>query len=149
MPFYKQTAKDESALSLANLNPVRGRKGGPAPDSAALFFSPTSASGGGPAQPQGHGQSAGKRASSYLPAGYYAAGAAQAGNGSGMTHIGGGGNSGQGYSLGGIVPHAQGYSRAPESPTRADNERRKSRAPSAFLDDLFADGDRGFDGGRI
>lgn len=151
VPFYKQSQREESALSLTNLNPVRGKKGLQAPGSASLFFSPTSVSGGAANhQSQGQGSGAGARASSYLPAGYYAAGAAQAGNGSGMTHVGGGGNSGRGFSLGNIVPHAQGYSRTPGSPNlRPDDEERGSRPPSAFLDDMFADGTRGFEGGRI
>ena len=124
----------------------------------SLFFSPTA----GAAM---HTQS--NRGSSYLPAGYYAAGNSAPSGGSGITHIGGGGTG-----LSSTRPESQRYSRArsigaspPVSPnlppsrggesiyygrqstvgltTHASNSSLnlsaapQSRAPSAYLDDLF------------
>ena len=89
--------------------------------------------------------------SSYLPAGYYAAGASQLGNGQGMAHVGQGS---PGISLSNLGPARDGYARTrsvgpspPGSPyinaipssstlnlSQAPGDQ---RAPSAYLDDLF------------
>lgn len=123
-----------------------------------LFFSPTA--GAGMHNP-------GNRGSSYLPAGYYAAGNAAPGGGLGMTHVGSGP-----ISLSTLGPQSHGYSRAkslgpspPGSPalppsrgadvgyarastvglsTHASTSTLnlsappQGRAPSAYLEDLFA-----------
>jgi len=109
----------------------------------SLFFSPT-AGANGLANP-------GNRASSYLPAGYYAAGASQLGNGQGMAHVG---STNPGISLSNLGPSRDGYARTrsvgpspPGSPyinaipssstlnlSQAPGDQ---RAPSAYLDDLF------------
>lgn len=150
-----------STLSLEHLGGVG--KGGPTSQSARgnLFFSPTAGAAMTPAS----------RGSSYLPAGYYAAGNSAPGSGSGMTHIGGGG-----IGLSNLRPESHRYSRArstgpspPDSPSlpptrggdstyhgrlstaaltkNASNSSlnvsttaavAQSRAPSAYLDDLFS-----------
>ena len=111
----------------------------------SLFFSPT-AGANGLANP-------GNRASSYLPAGYYAAGASQLGNGQGMAHVG---STNPGISLSNLGTSRDGYARTrsvgpspPGSPyinaifssSSTLNLNRQApgdqRAPSAYLDDLF------------
>jgi len=97
--------------------------------------------------------SAGNRGSNYLPAGYYAAGASQPGNGNGMTHIG----NGPSVSLANLGPQRDGYARAQSigptppgtPPFRAHLHAASAstlnlnqppgdqRAPSVYLDDLF------------
>ncbi|KAI9785249.1 MAG: hypothetical protein M1816_000497 [Peltula sp. TS41687] len=118
--------------------------------SSNLFYSPTAPTGSGP-------DLSGTRNSSYLPAGYYAAGASTPGSGSGMTHLG--------------APQPYGYSKARSrgpsppvspslSPGRGENvgysrpshsaipshgstsslnlsAHPQGRAPSAYLEDLF------------
>ncbi|MCJ1366659.1 hypothetical protein MMC16_005789 [Acarospora aff. strigata] len=122
-----------------------------------LFFSPTAGAGM---------HAPGNRGSSYLPAGYYAAGNSAPGGGSGMTHVGSGP-----ISLSNLGPQSYGYSRArslgpspPGSPalppsrggdvgygrgstvglsTHASTSTLnlsappQGRAPSAYLEDLF------------
>ena len=147
-----------STLSLDHLG-ASGKGGLKTPSSArgSLFFSPTASTGM---------QTPGNRGSSYLPAGYYAAGNSAPSGGSGMTHIGGGG-----LSLSNLAPQNHRYSRArsigpspPGSPslppsrgadstlgrlstagltTHASNSSLslsappQGRAPSAYLEDLF------------
>ena len=147
-----------STLSFDHLA-ASGKGGGTTPSSArgSLFFSPTAGTGM---------QTPGNRGSSYLPAGYYAAGNSAAGGGSGMTHIGGGG-----IGLSNLAPQNHRHSRArstgpspPGSPSlppsrgadstlarlstpgltmHADNSSLnlsappQGRAPSAYLEDLF------------
>ena len=146
-----------STLSLDHLG--ASGKGGPKTPSArgSLFFSPTASTGM---------QTPGNRGSSYLPAGYYAAGNSAPSGGSGMTHIGGGG-----IGLSNLTPQNHRYSRArstgpspPGSPSlppsggadpkvgrlstagltmHASNSSLnlsappQGRAPSAYLEDLF------------
>jgi len=125
----------------------------------SLFFSPTAGAARGSSL-----LNPGDRSSSYLPSGYYAAGSAAPGNGTGMAHIGGPGLSArEAISLSNLGPAAQGYSRTrsmgttpPDSPNVASalgvghsgnlststlgldlNQRPRDRAPSAYLDDLF------------
>ena len=147
-----------STLSLDHLG-AGGKGGVKTPSSArgSLFFSPTASTGM---------QTPGNRGSSYLPAGYYAAGNSAPSGGSGMTHIGGGG-----IGLSNLTPQNHRYSRArsigpspPVSPSLppsrgADSTLGKlntpgltmhasnsslnlsappqGRAPSAYLEDLF------------
>ncbi|KAI9814781.1 MAG: hypothetical protein M1827_003047 [Pycnora praestabilis] len=149
-----------STLSLDHLTSPGGRNGGKSSKAhtptSSLFFSPTAGTGA---------HTPGTRGSSYLPAGYYATGNAAPGNGSGMTHIGGGGSIG----LSTLGPNSHGYSRTrsigpspPRSPslppTRGGdtayrgasnagltthkssstlNLPPQGRAPSAYLEDLF------------
>ena len=90
-----------TTLSLDHL--ASNGKGGPKTPSSArgsLFFSPTAGTGM---------QTPGNRGSTYLPAGYYAAGNSAPGGGSGMTHIGGGGG---GIGLSNLAPQNHRYSRA-------------------------------------
>ncbi|MCJ1257073.1 hypothetical protein MMC24_004898 [Lignoscripta atroalba] len=155
-PFYSHGPG--STLSLDQLG-ASGKGGvkGTAP-AASLFFSPTAGAGM---------HTPGNRGSSYLPAGYYAAGNSAAGGGAGMTHIGGGSPMG----LANLGPQSQGYKRArsmgpspPESPSlppsrgtdmpfgKVSNvglstqpstsslsltQPPQGRAPSAYLEDLF------------
>jgi len=157
-PFYNY--KDhESSISLAGIGKKRERKGNnasPRPPTmvgatsqSSLFFSPTAGAVGG-----GINQ-AGNRGSNYLPAGYYAAGASQPGNGQGAAHIGG---HHQSISMSNLVPNRDGYARAksvgPSPPGTPDFRPHaassstlnlsqvpgEQRAPSAYLEDLF-DGD--------
>ncbi|KAL9133946.1 MAG: hypothetical protein Q9175_004876 [Cornicularia normoerica] len=145
-------------MSLDHLA-ASGKAGGKTPSSAhgSLFFSPTAGTGM---------QTPGNRGSSYLPAGYYAAGNSAPGGGSGMTHVGGGG-----IGLSNLAPQNHRYSRArstgpspPGSPSlppsrgadstlarlstagltmHASNSNLnlsappQGRAPSAYLEDLF------------
>lgn len=152
-PLYSYKDR-ESTISLAGLGHKSKKNARPttAPGitpSASLFFSPTAgAAGAGLNNP-------GNRGSNYLPAGYYAAGASQPGNGQGMAHIGhGNGNS---ISLSNLGPARDGYARArsigtspPGSPAFNGHNHAASsstlnlnqipgdqRAPSVFLDDLF------------
>ena len=147
-----------STLSLDHLG-ASGKGGAKTPASArgSLFFSPTAGTGT---------QTPGNRGSSYLPAGYYAAGNSAPSGGSGMTHIGGGG-----IGLSNLTPQNHRYSRArsigpspPGSPSLppsrgADSTLGKlntagltmhgsnsslnlsappqGRAPSAYLEELF------------
>lgn len=112
--------------------------------SSSLFFSPTAGGGSNP----------GTRASTYLPAGYYAAGSGSPGGGTGLAHL-----SGSSIPLSPLGPQAQGYSRTksmgttpPASPglrPSHDDQAHPStsslnltsppqgRAPSAYLEDLF------------
>ncbi|PGH11491.1 hypothetical protein AJ79_04866 [Helicocarpus griseus UAMH5409] len=111
---------------------------------ASLFFSPTAGA-------NMHAAS-GNRGSSYLPAGYYAAGSATPGSGSGMAHAG------QSIGLSPLGPQSQGYARTrstpPASPSLPPTSRGheqlypstsslnlsaapQGRAPSAYLEDLF------------
>jgi len=144
-PFYQYKDR-ESTISLAGLGPKSGKKGPPRPPAGAgaapLFFSPTAGAGGIP--------NPGNRGSNYLPAGYYAAGASQLGNGQGMAHIG----SGNSISLSNLGPTRDGYGRArsvgtsePGSPYMNAAQSSSTlnlsqpmgdrRAPSVYLDDLF------------
>lgn len=141
-PFYSYKDR-ESALSVGGPKP--GRKGtrpstGTAPANQSLFFSPTAGATG-----------VGNRGSSYLPAGYYAAGASQLGGGQGMAHPGA---NNAGISLSNLGPSREGYAKTrslgpspPGSPymnaipssstlnlSQAPGDQ---RAPSAYLDDLF------------
>lgn len=147
-----------STLSLDHLA-ASGKGGGKTSSSAhgSLFFSPTAGTGM---------QAPGNRGSSYLPAGYYAAGNSAPGGGSGMTHVGGGG-----IGLSNLAPQNHRYSRArstgpspPGSPSLPPSRGADStlgrlnttgltmhasnsslnlsappqgRAPSAYLEDLF------------
>jgi hypothetical protein len=147
-PFY--AFKDrESALSVGGMGPKSGRRS-TRPSTASgianqsLFFSPTAGA-------NGLGNPA-NRGSGYLPAGYYAAGASQLGNGQGMAHVGSGN---AGISLSNLGPSRDGYAKTrsvgpspPGSPyinaipssstlnlSQAPGEHQ--RAPSAYLDDLF------------
>lgn len=150
-----------SALSLEHLG-ASGRTGtNPSkkiPTSKSnLFFSPTA--GAGMHNPSNRG-------SSYLPAGYYAAGNSAPGGGPGMTHVGSGPSS-----FSGLGPQSHGYSRArslgpspPGSPALPPSRGAdvgygrastaglsthststlnlsappQGRAPSAYLEDLMA-----------
>lgn len=126
-PFYKYHDR-ESTISLSALGGKGGKKGARPTtgqginSSSSLFFSPTAG-----AVPGGL-NTAGNRASSYLPAGYYAAGAAQAGNA--QSHVSLGQGHGPAISLSNLGPSSstlnlsQGY---------GDGQ----RAPSTYLEDLF------------
>lgn len=136
-PFYKYADK-ESTLSLGGgLGGKSGKKrpttGNGAKSQPNLFFSPTALAGG---------NNPGNRASSYLPAGYYAAGTAVPGGFPGDR---------QSISMSNLTP--QGYTRHPtdRSPpasfshgTNSDSSTLdlrpadgNARAPSTYLDDLF------------
>jgi hypothetical protein len=165
-PLYKYTDRD----SVMSLSALKKNPKSPARPSTAngglgntpgqsLFFSPTAGAARGSSL-----LNPGDRSSSYLPSGYYAAGSAAPGNGTGMAHIGGPGLSArEAISLSNLGPAAQGYSRTrsmgttpPDSPNVASalgvghsgnlststlgldlNQRPRDRAPSAYLDDLF------------
>ncbi|TVY43398.1 hypothetical protein LOCC1_G003931 [Lachnellula occidentalis] len=149
---YKDYHDRDSTISLSGLGGggkrgKRDSKASPAPhgaSSTSLFFSPTA----GAAQ-----NTPGNRASTYLPAGYYAAGAAQT-----PSHVSLGGGGGPGISLSNLGPQSAGYTRArsigpspPNSPSLRGSKHMASsstlnlnqgyggdqRAPSAFLEDLF------------
>ncbi|KAK0109459.1 hypothetical protein ONS95_002152 [Cadophora gregata] len=156
-PFYKYSDRD-STISLSGLGHNKGGKKGARPTTAtggastsSLFFSPTAgAAGAGLANP-------GNRGSNYLPAGYYASGAASAANGQSQVNLG----HQPAISLSNLGPQSQGYSRArsmgpspPDSPfiagQQSSNHMASSstlnlnqgyggneRAPSAYLEDLF------------
>jgi hypothetical protein len=146
-PFYQYTDR-ESTLSLANLSKKDKKSANVGVSAAAqsLFFSPTAGAGAG-GQP-------GNRASSYLPAGYYSAGASQPGGGAGMMHMGGD----RSISLSNLGPPMQGYARArdvgpspPDSPGFGAQGARENpsqlnlnapgggqgRTPSAYLEDMM------------
>lgn len=158
-PVYNRYSDRDSTLSLANLRkspkPTRPTTSSGAAPGQSLFFSPTA--GGSMLNP-------GNRNSGYLPSGYYAAGAAAPGNGSGMAHLGGSGlTAREAISLSNLGPQAKGYARAqslgttpPDSPrvgpalspgaqhgmhlstsTLDLTQRPGGRAPSAYLEDLF------------
>lgn len=159
-PFYKYSDRD-STISLGALGGKKDKKSGRPPtapgaaSASSLFFSPTAGAAGASLTNPGN------RGSNYLPAGYYAAGASQPGNGQGMTHIGSG--HGGAISLSNLGPARDGYARArsmgttpPDSPafrpqssgahghaygasrsTLNLNVDGEVRAPSAYLDDLF------------
>ncbi|KAH8596983.1 hypothetical protein B0O99DRAFT_619095 [Bisporella sp. PMI_857] len=152
--FYKYKDR-ESSITLTPIGKRSEKRGNVRPptapgaaSSASLFFSPTAGAASG-----GMNQT-GNRASNYLPAGYYAAGASQPGNGQGQTHIGGHHAS---MSMANLIPGDR-YSKArsmgqspPGSPefrphgasTSTVNSNNlnqapgEQRAPSAYLDDLF------------
>lgn len=159
-PVYNRYSDRDSTLSLANLRkspkPTRPTTSSGAAPGQSLFFSPT-AGGSSMLNP-------GNRNSSYLPSGYYAAGASAPGNGSGMAHLGGNGlTAREAISLSNLGPQAKGYARAqslgttpPDSPrvgpalspgpqhgmhlstsTLDLTQRPGGRAPSAYLEDLF------------
>lgn len=155
-PFYSQGPG--STLSMDHL--AATSKGGSKANTArsSLFFSPTAGAGM---------QTPGNRGSGYLPAGYYAAGSAAAGGGSGMTHLGGGSPmSGPGAqnkrhsrarsagpsppgtpslppSRGAEVaygrPSTAGLSTEASGSTLNLSTAPEGRAPSAYLEDLFED----------
>jgi len=100
-PFYSH--RTGSNLSLDPLNP--SGKGGlkPLTPRQSLFFSPTAGAG---MHTPGN-----RNSSTYLPAGYYAAGNSAPAGGAGMTHLGSGSNPLSHMSLGDIGPKSQGYQR--------------------------------------
>ncbi|KAH6663672.1 hypothetical protein B0J14DRAFT_682959 [Halenospora varia] len=159
-PFYKDYHDRDSTISLSGLGPKSKKQrpttgGGAHPSTGSLFFSPTAAAGGL--------NTAGNRGSNYLPAGYYAAGAASPGNNQSHIPVGGAGH-GPAISMSNLNPGSAGYGRArsigtspPESPalmaTRGHMASSSTlnlthgyggdqRAPSAYLEDLF-DGEAG------
>lgn len=149
--FYRY--KDhESSLSLANMKAANRKSSRPptatmpgTTNQASLFFSPTAGAAGA-----GINQ-AGNRASSYLPAGYYAAGAAQAGGGHPATHSGnqqsismtnlaGRDSYARAQSVGPSPPGTPSFNphHTPSSSTVALNQPPgDQRAPSAYLEDLM------------
>lgn len=158
-PLYKYS-DHESTISLSGLGPKSNRKSmrpttaGGTPSRSDLFFSPTAG-----AATAGL-NTAGNRGSNYLPAGYYAAGAAQPGNGTGMTHLNA--DNHRSINLSNIAAQSQGYQRArsmgttpPDSPRLGMSRHVASsstvnlsvppgdrRTPSTYLEDLF-DGEGG------
>ncbi|TVY38533.1 hypothetical protein LSUB1_G002893 [Lachnellula subtilissima] len=146
---YKNYHDRDSTLSLSGIGGggKRGKRDTKTPtaphgaSSTSLFFSPTA--GAAHSTP-------GNRASTYLPAGYYAAGAAQT-----PSHVSlGGGGGGPGISLSNLGPQTGGYTRTrsigpspPDSPSLRDSRHMASsstlnlnsgyggeqRAPSAFF----------------
>jgi hypothetical protein len=151
VPSFYRYKDHESSLSVANLKstnrkssrPPTANLNGPV-NQSSLFFSPTAGA-------AGVGNTPGTRASSYLPAGYYAAGAAQPGNGQGTTHIGQQPSISM-TNLAGRESYARARSVGPSPPGTPDfsPHHRPSnstshlmqapggqRAPSAYLDDLF------------
>lgn len=154
-PMYKYSDR-ESKASLSNFGGkakknVFGGLSDPA-SSQSLFFSPTAGAAGSSAG------NAGNRNSSYLPAGYYAAGASAPGDGHGSTYIGSQPGR-ESISLTDLAPQSHGYARhaeynssPPDSPafnpvssgrnrglstSSLDLRLPNGRAPSAVLDDLF------------
>lgn len=153
-PFYKYSDRD-STVSLSGGHRGGKKSGRPttAPggaSAASLFFSPTAGAAGAGLS------TAGNRGSNYLPSGYYAAGAAQPGNGQGMAHIG----NGPAISLSNLAPQGHSYPRPrsigpspPDSPAYTGSGHApmassstlnltqayggEHRAPSAYLEDLF------------
>ncbi|QSZ29812.1 hypothetical protein DSL72_004330 [Monilinia vaccinii-corymbosi] len=137
-PFYKYADKDSTlSLGIGGLggksSKRRSTTGNRAPSRASLFFSPTALAGG---------NNPGNRASSYLPAGYYAAGAAVPGAYPGdrqsinMSNL-----TSQGYARHPIDRSPPG---SPDHGTHSDSSASdfrpadgNVRAPSAYLDDLF------------
>ena len=156
--FYKYSDRD-STISLGPIGHKGGKKGhrtvsagvGAGTSTSNLFFSPTAgAATAGLANP-------GNRGSNYLPAGYYAAGAAQAAGGN--SHVALGHHQQPSIHLSNL-PQSQGYARPTPPDSPAYNSERgvgmqssstldlnrgyggQERAPSAVLDDLF-DGENG------
>lgn len=163
-PFYKSYSDHESTMSLTNLTPKGAAKGGKKSQRprtgdgnvpSNLFFSPTATTSGAGLATTGN-----NRNSSYLPAGYYASGAAAPANGAGHVSIGGHVPS---ISLSNLGHQSMGYSRArsmgpspPDSPGYSvDRASRyggssstlnlnaayggQERVPSAYLEDLMND----------
>ncbi|KAI9648756.1 hypothetical protein NHQ30_003396 [Ciborinia camelliae] len=139
-PFYKYADK-ESTLSLGVLGGKGGKKrpttSNGTKSQTNLFFSPTALAGG---------NTSGNRASSYLPAGYYAAGTAVPGAYPGDR---------QSINMSNLTP--QGYATVhtadrspPASPSHGTHSESSTldlrpndgngRAPSAYLEDLFEGG---------
>lgn len=155
--FYKYSDRD-STISLGPIGHKGGKKGhrtasagvGAGTSTSNLFFSPTAgAATAGLANP-------GNRGSNYLPAGYYAAGAAQAAGGN--SHVALGHHQQPSIHLSNL-PQSQGYGRPTPPDSPAYNSERgvgmqssstldlnrgygQERAPSAYLDNLF-DGENG------
>lgn len=134
-PFYKYTDQG-STMSLSQARTNRKSRG-PVPSAnlsqSNLFFSPTAAAHGG----------GGNRASTYLPSGFYAAGAGSTGHGHSI-------------SLTNLRPDSRGHGARdsritpPDSPSFAARRdlsgsalhlsaQPGQRAPSAYLEDLLAD----------
>lgn len=160
-PFYKDHHDRDSTISLSGLGPKGGKKGtrpttAPGANSASsLFFSPTAGAAAGGLN------TAGNRGSNYLPAGYYAAGAASPGNSQSHISIG---QHGPNISMSNLGPASANYGRTrsigpspPESPSLVGSRGHmassstlnltqgyggEQRAPSAYLEDLF-DGETG------
>jgi len=160
--LYKYTDRS-STISLSGLGHKSGKKAtrpstaGAGASASDLFFSPTAgAAGAGLA-------TTGNRGSNYLPAGYYAAGSAQAGNA--QSHVPMGPGHQPAISLSNLGPQSHGYSRSrstgpspPDSPAYGAEKGHmassstlnlnqaygngQERAPSAYLEDLF-DGENG------
>ncbi|MCJ1432028.1 hypothetical protein MMC27_001384 [Xylographa pallens] len=156
MPFYSDGHGSNLSLDPLVASGKSGKKGHT--PQGSLFFSPTAGTGT---------HTPANRTSTYLPAGFYAAGSSAPANGAGTTHIGGGGS--RLSHLADLGPQRQGYTRAqsygpspPRSPSlppsRETNNARMSRAgistqqsgsvvnlgapaqgtaPSAYLDELF------------
>ncbi|KAI9850582.1 MAG: hypothetical protein M1838_005432 [Thelocarpon superellum] len=150
-----------NAASSVSLDRLAPRSGSVAAKNVtphtSLFFSPT-------ARPASTMESPGIRGSTYFPAGYYAAGAATPGGGAGMTHVGGSsinlshlGPQSQGYSrtrsVGPSPPispnlppnrgseaafHRTGNTSNPSLSSINLSAPAQGRAPSAYLEDLFA-----------
>ncbi|EPE32889.1 hypothetical protein GLAREA_05901 [Glarea lozoyensis ATCC 20868] len=169
-PFYKDYHDRDSTISLGGLGKSgkknKGEKGGlPRPSTAnglastsSLFWSPTA---GAAASGTGGLNTAGNRASSYLPAGYYAAGASSPANGQSHISLGHGNNIsmsnlGPGSAAGLARPRSVGQT-PPDSPHLTSSRGHMAssstlnlnsayngdqRAPSAYLEDLF-DGENG------
>ncbi|KAG9229446.1 hypothetical protein BJ875DRAFT_474845 [Amylocarpus encephaloides] len=161
-PFYKDHQDRESTISLSGIGARNNKKGArpstPSrmPNSGSLFFSPTAG-----AAAAGGLNGSGNRASNYLPAGYYAAGAASAGNPQSHASL----SHGQSISMSNLAaPSSGGYARPrsigqtpPDSPSLMATRGHmassstlnlthayhgEQRAPSAYLEDLF-DGETG------
>ncbi|RDW67648.1 hypothetical protein BP6252_09044 [Coleophoma cylindrospora] len=139
-PFYKYSDR-ESMISLSGL-PGKGGKKGPRPQSTAatapanpssLFFSPTAGA---------VGNNAGNRGSTYLPAGYYAAGA-PTGNGPydstiSMTTLDPRPQSQGGFeSTPPMGPRYYNPNGASSSTLNLNQVPSNQRTPSVYLDDLF------------
>ncbi|CAG8957072.1 hypothetical protein HYFRA_00009273 [Hymenoscyphus fraxineus] len=156
-PFYKDHPDRDSTISLSGLGAKGGKKGarpttgsGAAANASSLFFSPTAGAAGGGLN------TVGNRGSSYLPAGYYAAGNSSPGNSQSHISIG---QHGSNISMSNLGPTSGNYGRPspPESPSLIGSRGNmassstlnltqgysgEQRAPSAFLEDLF-DGETG------
>lgn len=154
--FYTYSDRESTASlgQIVNKNRKSHRPGtsGAGASTSNLFFSPSA----GPAG----ANLPGNRGSSYLPSGYYAAGASTVNNGQRDVHLGG--THAHGISMSSLRPESQGYGRArgldhspPDSPGFSAQSRHMAssstlnlneayapgvRAPSAYLEDLI-DGD--------
>ncbi|CAH0024252.1 unnamed protein product [Clonostachys rhizophaga] len=148
-PFYKYTDQNSTmSLSQPGRNPRRTTRGTvPSmtnPSASNLFFSPTAANSTTP----------GNRASTYLPSGFYAAGAGSNNqtqrHSTSMTNLrpdsrghGGSRNTFQGTPP--DSPQVVGTARRDLSATSLNlNRPHSQRAPSAYLDDLLADDPNAF-----